>query len=147
MELGMAYLARTRSRYLSPLSELLAEGESWTVGFDKMLDELAGRWDAAFAGFNEYPHSHIKKTSANHYQIELDVGDFKKPELEIEVIGEDLIVTGAKSEASEEESFRQSFMLADYVKVTDAKLKDGVLEIDLVREVPAEKKPQAIEIH
>ena len=87
------------------------------------------------------------------------MGDFKRPELEIEVIGEDLIVTGARAEESEtkkvgqkqrevaEKSFRQSFMLADYVKVTDAKLKDGVLEIDLVRNVPVEKKPQVIEIH
>lgn len=155
----MANITKNRSRYLSPLSELLAEGETWTVGFDKMLDELAERWDTAFEGFNEYPHSNIKKTSADHYRIELDVVGFGKPELKIEVIGDDLIVTGTKEEKSEEKtdsylhrgiaerSFRQSFMLADYVKVENAKLNNGILEIDLVRNAPEEKKPQAIEIH
>jgi molecular chaperone IbpA len=172
----MANIVKNRSRYLSPLSELLGEGETWTVGFDKMLDELANRWDTAFEGFNEYPHSKIKKTGEDHYRIELDVVGFEKPQLEIEVIGDDLVITGAKEEKFEEKadsyqnpgktegylnrektegylnrgiaarSFRQSFMLADYVKVAKAKLNNGILEIDLVRRVPAEKKPHEIEI-
>jgi molecular chaperone IbpA len=155
----MANIVKTRSRYLSPLSDLLGEGETWTVGFDKMLDELADRWDTAFAGFNEYPHSNIKKTGEDHYRIELDVVGFDKPQLEIEVIDDDLVITGTQEEKSEEKtdsylnrgiasrSFRQSFMLADYVEVANAKLNNGILEIDLVRHVPAEKKPHAIDIH
>jgi molecular chaperone IbpA len=155
----MANIVKTRSRYLTPLSDLLAKGETWTVGFDKMLDELADRWDTAFASFNEYPHSIIRKTAEDHYRIELAVDGFKKSELNIEVIDDDLVIAGKKTEKSEKKtdghvqhgsvsrSFRQSFMLADYVKVTNAKLNNGVLEIDLVRHVPAEKKPQAIEIY
>lgn len=155
----MSNFTKSRSRYLSPLAEVLAEGETWTVGFDKMLSELAQRWDIAFEGFNEYPHSNIKKTGENAYRIELDVAGFTKPELKMEVIGEELVITGDKAEKSEkktenylhhgisEHSFRQSFMLADYVKVVDAKLNNGMLEIDLVRNVPVDNEPKPIEIH
>ena len=155
----MSSFTRSRSRYLSPLAEVLAEGETWTIGFDKMLSELAQRWDIAFEGFNEYPRSNIRKTGDNTYRIEMDVTGFTKPELKMEIIGDELVITGAKtgSTGSQAESFvhrsnpphhfRQGFMLADYVKVTDAKLNNGVLEVDLVRDVPMNDRPQPIEIH
>ena len=132
--------------------------ESWAVGFDRpmrLLDEMSN----ALMGRNtSFPPYNIKQVGNDRYQIEMAVAGFSKKDLKIELANNQLTVEGSQ-ESSEESSennylykgiaarqFRQSFALEDHVKVLGSELKDGVLKIDLERQIPEEKKPRSIEI-
>lgn len=126
------------------------------VGFDR----LAALLDSAAAQDSErgYPPYNIERTGDDAYRIELAVAGFKPEELEIEVKENLLIVQGRKTaneEAAErrylhrglaERSFERRFQLADYVVVTGAGLADGLLAIELKRELPEALKPRRIQI-
>ena len=126
-----------------------------TVGFDHMmrlLDEAA-RYDQASDG---YPPYNIEKVGDDQYRITMAVAGFTPDEIDLVQQENVLLVSGRKhSEAEGVEvlhrgiatrAFRQTFNLADYVKVTGANLENGLLMVELLREVPEEMKPRRIEI-
>ncbi len=132
--------------------------ESWAVGFDRpmrLLDEMSN----ALMGRNpSFPPYNIKQGGDDRYQIELAVAGFSKKELKIELANNQLTVEGSQESSADSaednylykgiaaRQFRQSFALEDHVKVLGSELKDGVLKIDLERQIPEEKKPRSIEI-
>ena len=128
-----------------------------TVGFDRfgsMLDQLLAG-DTAQPG---YPPYNIEKTGEDAYRISLAVAGFGEDDLNIEVKDQGLTVTAKKRETSDakqpaylyrgiaERGFERRFQLADHMKVTGASLENGLLHIDLVREVPEAPKPRTISI-
>lgn len=136
-----------RSFDLSPLYKT-------TVGFD----HLASMFDAMTNDVNGsgYPPYNIERTGDNDYRISMAVAGFGEDELNIVVKENTLTVTGEKN-AEETKSeflhhgiaarnFNQRFELADHVKVSSAKLENGLLHIDLVREIPEAMKPKTISI-
>ena len=126
-----------------------------TVGFDRMMNllESAARVDEGALG---YPPYDIEKIDEYAYRVTMAVAGFGEDDLHIETRENTLIVTGERKGADDDRtwlhrgiagrSFRRTFQLADFVKVTGARLENGLLHIDLVREVPEEMKPRRIEI-
>ncbi len=126
-----------------------------TVGFDRvfnLLDSVAGQ----NAG-NGYPPYNIEKAGDNAYRIVMAVAGFAESELNVTQKENELLVTGQAAPSSDEgkqylyrgiagRNFERRFQLADHVKVTGAKLANGLLTIELQREIPEEKKPRAIQI-
>ena len=123
------------------------------VGFDR----LAALLDAATAqDAGGYPPYNIERTDDQAYRIDIAVAGFKPEELSIEVRENLLTVQGRKSANDDgkrylhrglaERNFDRKFQLADHVLVKDARLADGLLSIDLVREVPEALKPRQIKI-
>ena len=126
-----------------------------TVGFDRLvqlLDNVAG-FDAEAPA---YPPYNIERLAENEYRITMAVAGFAEPEIKLEVKEQTLTVTGQKApEATERQflhrgiaarAFERRFQLADHVEVTGASLKDGLLDIGLVRNVPERLKPRTVPI-
>jgi molecular chaperone IbpA len=149
---------KRESRFRSPLASVLSDGEKWMVGFDDMFNRLVEKWEDGFDGFHEYPASNIKRVSDDHYRIEIAVAGFRREDIQIELEDETLIIKGKMSKETMEEkedylqrgiharNFEQRFQLAEHDKVLDASLKNGILEIDIKRELPEPKKRAAIQI-
>jgi molecular chaperone IbpA len=128
-----------------------------SVGFENLnrLVDLASRGDASDNG---YPPYNIEKTGDGSYRVAMAVAGFARSELDLTVQENTLIVTGnATEEAASPErqylhrgiakrAFERRFQLADTIKVTNASYADGLLNIDLVREIPEHKKPRKVEI-
>ena len=127
-----------------------------TVGFDRLFDMLE---NSTMGGNGEnYPPFDLIKLGDNQYRIELAVAGFKPDEIDITAQQNVLIVTGRKNEESDERgsdfiyrgianrSFERRFALADHIQVRGADLKDGLLSVDLVREIPEAMKPKKINI-
>ena len=125
-----------------------------TVGFDRlfdMLDQTARVETAA-----HWPPYNVEKVADDHYRITMAVAGFDSDEIEITQTENTLLISGQKQPEQENgqflhrgiatRAFKQTFNLADYVKVTNAKLENGLLTVDLVREVPDEMKPRRIQI-
>jgi molecular chaperone IbpA len=105
-----------------------------------------------------FPPYNIKQVGDDRYQIEMAVAGFSKKDLKIELANNQLTVEGSQESSTDStesnylykgiaaRQFRQSFALEDHVKVLGSELKDGVLKIDLERQIPEEKKPRSIEI-
>ena len=125
------------------------------IGFDRLTNAL----ENAYRSDNNsgYPPYNIELLEENHYRISLAVAGFKDDELDIEIKNGRLTVSGAQKDGSEDKqylhhgianrNFERSYQLADYVRVKDAELKDGLLHIDLVREIPEAMKPRKIAIN
>jgi len=127
-----------------------------TVGFDRLFDMLEN--SGLGNGGENYPPFDLIKTGENAYRIDLAVAGFKPDEIDITAQQNVLIVSGRKKEESEEKgsdyiyrgiatrSFERRFALADHIQVKGADMKDGLLSIELVREIPEAMKPRKIEI-
>lgn len=125
------------------------------VGFDRLFTMLEAASKTEGQG---YPPYNIESLDENRYRIELAVAGFKPAELNIEARENVLIVTGRKAandgaddrrflhRGLAERDFERRFQLADHVRVTGAALANGLLTIELRREVPEEKKARAIHI-
>jgi molecular chaperone IbpA len=127
-----------------------------TVGFDRLFSLL----DQATAdGSPGYPPYNIERTGENNYRISVAVSGFSQAELSIVAKENTLIIKGEKSanENATEKSevlyrgiaaraFERAFQLADFVQVKNASLENGLLHVDLVREIPEAKKPRSIPI-
>ena len=128
-----------------------------TVGFDRLfstLDQLVGMDGPA----PSYPPYNIERTGENAYRISVAVAGFTDADLSIEAKENTLTIRGEKQTNDEEKSsdvlykgiaertFERSFQLADHVMVKSARLANGLLHVDLVREVPEAMKPRAIPI-
>lgn len=126
-----------------------------TVGFDQIAD-MMDRVLSADMNQPTYPPYNIEKTADDAYRISIAVAGFGSDDLSVEVKDGALIVSARKAEEIGERSFlhrgiatrafERKFQLADHVKVTAASHADGMLHIDLVREVPEALKPRQIEI-
>jgi molecular chaperone IbpA len=128
-----------------------------TVGFDRLFDMLE---NSSFGqGQQEnYPPFDLIKLGDNDYRIELAVAGFKPEEIDITAQQNVLIVTGRKKDETEEKgsdyiyrgianrSFERRFALADHIQVKGADLRDGLLAVELVREIPEAMKPRKIDI-
>ncbi|HIC79632.1 MAG TPA: Hsp20 family protein [Kiloniellaceae bacterium] len=137
-----------RSLDLSPLFRA-------TVGFDRLasaLDAASRVDDSAYS----YPPYNIEKTGDDSYRIVMAVAGFGEDELDVTAKENSLTITGKKAAEGEEpkylhrgiaaRAFERRFDLADYIKVSGAKLENGLLSVDLVREIPEAKKPRSIKI-
>lgn len=126
-----------------------------TVGFDRMAD-MMDRAMSADQVQSTYPPYNIEKIDENAYRISIAVAGFSADDLSVELREGQLIVAAKKAEGGVERAFlhrgiatrafERRFALADHVKVTGAETADGMLHIDLVREVPEALKPRRIEI-
>jgi molecular chaperone IbpA len=125
-----------------------------TVGFDRLFSMLDG-FDASTPG---YPPYNIERTGENDYRISIAVAGFGENELTIESKENTLTVKGEKKVKEETNgevlyqgiaarAFERVFQLADYVQVKSASLENGLLHVDLVREIPEAKKPRQIAIN
>ena len=125
-----------------------------TVGFDRlfgMLDQLGNPESQP-----SYPPYNITRTDENHYRISMAVAGFGEDDLEIEAKEHVLFVKGEQNEKDGDgevlfrgiaaRNFERRFQLADHVEVRDASLENGLLHIDLVREIPEAMKPRKISI-
>ena len=125
-----------------------------SVGFDRLASMLstASRQDQG----NGYPPYNIRSTSEDHYQISMAVAGFAEEDLSITTEQNRLVVNGKRENEDEAgeylhrgiatRSFERRFNLADHVKVTNASLENGLLHIDLERELPEAMKPRTIKI-
>ena len=126
-----------------------------TVGFDRMfnlLDQVTG------AEAPSYPPYNIERTGENDYRITVAVAGFSEQDLSIESRENTLTIRGAKDSAENgnraetlyqgiaARAFERRFQLADHVQVTGAALANGLLHVDLVREIPEAQKPRQIKI-
>lgn len=126
-----------------------------TVGFDQIAD-MMDRVLTNDAPQNSYPPYNIEKTDDDAYRISIAVAGFSEPDLNVELWENSLIVTAKKADENEGKkylhrgiatrAFERRFHLADHVRVTGASHADGMLHIDLTREVPEALKPRRIQI-
>ncbi|MGI3169700.1 Hsp20 family protein [Pseudooceanicola sp. C21-150M6] len=125
-----------------------------TVGFDQLAD-MMDRVLSNDVAQPTYPPYNIEKIDQDSYRITIAVAGFTDEELSIELKDHALIVSAKKAEEDKRaylhrgiatRAFERRFALADHVKVTGASHADGMLHIDLVREVPEALKPRRIEI-
>lgn len=129
-----------------------------TVGFDRFNDLFEQVMSGRNEGFDNYPPYNIDKLGDEKYRITMAVAGFTMDDLNIVIHDGELSVSGSIKERAESEgiqvlhrgigtrAFERTFRLADFIQVTGAELKDGLLTIHLVREVPEEKKPRTIPI-
>jgi len=126
-----------------------------TVGFDRLFSLLDQGLEGTTPG---YPPYNIERTSDNDYRVTVAVAGFSEPELSIVAKENTLTIRGEKNAKEEENrgevlyqgiaarAFERVFQLADFVQVKGAKLENGLLHVDLVREIPEAKKPRTIPI-
>ena len=124
-----------------------------SVGFDRIFNLLENAQRART--INDWPPYDIVKTGDDTYRISIAVAGFAQGDLDIMFQSNLLTVAGKKQEVASEgyphpgigpRSFEHRFELADHMKVNGAALKNGLLSIDLVREIPEEMKPRKISI-
>lgn len=124
------------------------------VGFDRLFDLIENQ--ARVQSGDNYPPFNIEKVSDDAYRITLAVAGFKAADIEIVAQQNLLVVTGRKGEDATggkmlhvgiaQRGFERRFELADYVRVESADLEDGLLVIELLREIPEAMKPKKIAI-
>ena len=126
-----------------------------TVGFDRLFDLLENA--AKLEPVENFPPFDLERCGEDQYRISMAVAGFRPDEIDINVKEGVLTISGRKSEDRDGErqylhrgigqrAFERRFQLADFVQVTGADLKDGLLSIDLVREIPEAMRPRRIEI-
>ncbi len=125
-----------------------------TVGFDRVMNALEANMRSADEG---YPPYNIEKVGENDYRITMAVAGFGEDDLSIEAKDATVTVSGEIAKDGDDgrvylyrgiagRGFKRAFQLADHVRVSGAALENGLLHIDLVREVPEALKPRTIEI-
>jgi molecular chaperone IbpA len=131
-----------------------------TVGFDRLFslfDQVAGHDGARHDGAPGYPPYNIERTGDNEYRITVAVAGFSEADVNIEAKEDTLTIRGEKQAKTESKgevlyqgiaarAFERVFQLADFVHVKGASLENGLLHVDLVREIPEAKKPRQIPI-
>lgn len=124
-----------------------------TIGFDRLVSMLD---NMSPDGEQTYPPYNIERLGDNEYRITMAVAGFTSDEIRIEVKEQNLLVKGEKAPDSKEReflhrgiaarSFERRFQLADHVEVRNADLKDGLLHVDLLRNIPERMKPRTIPV-
>ena len=128
-----------------------------SVGFDRLLKTLDSASRVEESAFS-YPPYNIEKVSEDAYRIVMAVAGFGEDELDITAKENSLVISGRKDKAEGEDevtflhrgianrAFERRFDLADHIRVTGAKLENGLLAVELVREIPEAMKPRSIAI-
>ena len=127
----------------------------YTIGFDSFFNTLDSLTGTDVKG---YPHYNIKKLDDNKWSIELALAGFSKDEIEV-VLTDGVLVVKSADEMTDKDpneglvhkgiakrAFTRKFTLADDIEIKDAKLKNGLLEIELEQIVPEHKKPKVIKV-
>ena len=124
-----------------------------TVGFDRLFDLLEN--SSLGQGSENYPPFDLIKVDENHYRVILAVAGFGRDEIDITAQQNQLIVSGKKADDQgvdyihrgiANRQFERRFGLADFIKVAEADLKDGLLSVELIREIPEAMRPKKISI-
>ena len=126
-----------------------------TIGFDRLFDMLESSTRQLSA--DNYPPFNLEKLSDDRYRITLAVAGFSQDEVEVTAHQNTLIVAGRKAEDKDDRGsflhvgianrgFERRFELADFIRVDTAHMSDGLLTVDLVREIPEAMKPRTIEV-
>jgi molecular chaperone IbpA len=124
--------------------------QSW-IGFDHLFDLL----ESSQGGADGFPPFDLEQDGENTYRIRLAVAGFRREDIDITASSNVLVIAGRRAEESERKllhrgiahaNFERQFQLADYVVVTGARMSDGLLEVDLERQIPDAIKPRKIEI-
>jgi molecular chaperone IbpA len=123
------------------------------IGFDRLSSALENAYRSEPGG---YPPYNVEASGENDYRITMAVAGFTQKDLSLEVKENILTVSGSRSEEEKDRKFlyrgianrgfERKFQLADYVRVVDARLENGLLHIELRREIPEAMKPRKIEI-
>ena len=127
------------------------------IGFDRMANLVDTLLTSNLESQSNWPPYNIEKSGNNNYRITMAVAGFGEDEIDVTVHDQMLIVRGKQDEANGKDTaylhrgiagrnFERRFQLADFVEVTGASIKDGLLHIDLQREVPEAMKPRKIAI-
>ena len=127
-----------------------------TVGFDRLANML-DRAMTTDTGTNTYPPYNIEKSGENQYRITVAVSGFSEEELNVEMREGQLVISAKKADVPDtdvtylhrgiaQRAFEKRFQLADHVRPIGAETRDGLLHIELIREVPEALKPRTIEI-
>jgi molecular chaperone IbpA len=128
------------------------------IGFDTMFDQMERRFANSVS--NNYPPHNILRTGENQYEIQIAVTGFEKSEISVSVESNVLIVTGEGAESIRHEDpeivylhrglatrdFAREFPLAEHIEVTGAEIKNGMLIVKLIRNIPESAKPKIIDI-
>lgn len=124
------------------------------VGFDRLFDLLENQ--SRMSGGDNYPPFNIERRGEDAYRITLAIAGFKPADIDITAQQNLLVILGKKGDDASagqflhvgiaQRGFERRFELADYVRVEAANLEDGLLAIDLVREVPEAMKPKKIAV-
>ena len=132
----------------------------FSVGFDSIFEEFDRMLDSTERYNSNYPPYNIHKLSDNDYKIEVALAGFSKEDIELELKDSTLTIRNkTKEKVINDESngvihkgistrqFERSFTISEDIKVKNAELKNGLLNIDLERIIPDEKKPRLIDIN
>ena len=126
--------------------------KNMTVGFDNIFDQLSTLSDFDIPN---YPPYNIKKIDKENYQLEMALAGFTKADVIVEVKENTLTISGKSSDKEEDSfvhqgiarrAFKRRWTLAEHLEVDDAKLKDGILIVEMKLNLPEEKKPKTIKI-
>ena len=130
----------------------------FSIGFNSLFDEFDRMLDSSEFVSN-YPPYNINQVKDNDYKIEVALAGFDKKDIAVEAKDNTLTIRNKRDNKTNEEvdgvlhkgiarrQFVRSFALGDDIKVKDAKIENGLLTVDLEREVPEHKKPRLIEVH
>ena len=130
----------------------------FSIGFDSIFDEFDRMLDSSDFVSN-YPPYNINQVKDNKYKIEVALAGFDKKDIAVEAKDNSLTIRSKNKETIDEKGngvvhrgiarrqFVRSFALGEDIKVNDAKIENGLLTVDLEREVPEEEKPRLIEVH
>ena len=130
----------------------------FSIGFDSIFDEFDRMLDSSDFVSN-YPPYNINQVKDNKYKIEVALAGFDKKDIAVEAKDNTLTIRSKREDKANKEvdgvvhrgiasrQFARSFALGDNIKVNDAKLENGLLTVDLEREIPEEEKPRLIEVH
>jgi molecular chaperone IbpA len=128
------------------------------IGFDTMFDQMERRFSNSVS--NNYPPHNILKTGENQYEIQIAVTGFEKSEISVSVEANVLTVKGEGAESIRHENpeivylhrglatrdFAREFPLAEHIEVNGAEIKNGMLIVKLIRNIPESEKPRVIDI-
>jgi len=125
------------------------------VGFDRIFDDMERRFSNQVT--TNYPPYNIAKVAENLYDIAIAVTGFEKDEITVQVEANELNIRGERRQPEDSEpeylyrglalrNFERSFTLAEHMKVKKAEIKNGILMIQIIREIPEEMKPRVIDI-
>jgi molecular chaperone IbpA len=127
------------------------------IGLERFNDLFESMAQSSKAASDAYPPYNIEKRGENEYRITMAVAGFKPSELSIVAQDDELHITGTTAVAEQDKTeylykgiatrnFQRKFRLTDFIKVVGANIADGLLTIELLREVPEARKPRTIEI-
>ena len=130
----------------------------FSIGFNSLFEDFDRMLDSSDFVSN-YPPYNINQVKDNKYKIEVALAGFDKKDIAVEAKDNTLTIRSKREDKANKEvdgvvhrgiasrQFARSFALGDNIKVNDAKLENGLLTVDLEREIPEEEKPRLIEVH